>query len=411
MASIDLATVSENVQANIGLLNNGKYNNKEILLDIFDALIIITKQIRYALNNLDGSNMPTIKSSLDGLVTKIEAINGDITTIKHTGAEISEQIESQKVRIGDEVLRLSELIDQKTKEIDERYKGKISVIEDSVSKVTKTADEINSTVKKNITEFKEGIADVKQLINAETGKLDSKLGGQIKQITEQQSEISQKADKIESTVTESIRENRNYLDRELANIPNLISRETTSIKQTARNIELKYEGINSSISGIRSDLNKKLDEKDFSGRQIISKINLDANGAVIQGDRIKLEGRINEIVSPDGRSRLTIGIDNYDNLPVLKYEVSEHPAFTGGSDISMRVFQKPFEIKLRKNSSYPVFSTMVLQPDLLELEGRGERTVINGRVELGRNGGVSIETRNFDIAGRPFESYLGGRYY
>lgn len=459
MASIDLATLNENIQGSVSVLSSGKFNTKEVLLDISDYLMILVKQVRYALNHLDGSNMPTIKTSLDGLTTKIEAINGDITTIKHTGAEISEQIENQKVKIGDEYKRLSEIIDQKTKEIDDRYKGKITAIEDNVSKVTKTADEINSTVKRRVVEFQEKIDDVKKLVNNETGKLDDKLGGQIRRITEQQSEISQKADKIESTVTENIKsyveqksssnkeyvdgkmrevnaqlakvENnqskiiqksdeiehrvlrsvisyvdeetssvRKYVDRgdernrrlidnnnqslnskilkveeqqskisqkadsiestvtrrvegvernisdserrinaRIDGIPKLIEKETTSIKQTAKNIELKYEGFDSSIRDIRRDLGRKLNESDFSGRKIIAKINIDADGAVIQGDRVKLESNFNEIVSKDGRSRLIIGTTDRGR-PALEYQLIEK----GYEDTNWSRYTTPFSI-------------------------------------------------------------------
>ena len=237
------------------------YNNREVLLEISDTLIKMQKEIMYALQNLGYENMPTVKVDMDGVNTKITDATGDIVKIKQSGHEMKQSIESERIRVDGEVKRLSEAIDEKTGKLSKDLEGKVIELTNAISEVKQTADNIKLEVKETTTAFEGKINDVEGLLDEKTNKLNSDLQGKIRAVTENVSKIDQKADRIEISVS------------------------------------------------------SKVDRSDFTGKEMISKINMDSSSMKISSNKLVLESARNVLTSPNGRIELElVDTDSYGRI-------------------------------------------------------------------------------------------------
>lgn len=239
----------------------GNYNNREVLLEISDTLIKMQKEIMYALQNLGYENMPTVKVDMDGINTKITDATGDIVKIKQSGHEMKQSIESERIRLDGEVKRLSEAIDEKTGKLSKDLEGKIIELTSAISEVKQTADNIKLEVKETVTSFDSKINNVEGLLDEKTNKLSSDLQGKIRAVTENVSKIDQRADRIELSVS------------------------------------------------------SKVDRKDYTGQEMISKINMDSSSMKISSNKLVLESVRNILRSPNGRIELELNdADSYGRI-------------------------------------------------------------------------------------------------
>lgn len=318
------------------------YTNKEVLLEISDTLIKMQKEIMYALQNLGYENMPTVKVDMDGVNTKITDATGDIVKIKQSGHEMKQSIESERIRVDGEVKRLSEAIDDKTGKLSKDLEGKVIELTNAISEVKQTADNIKLQVKETTTAFEGKINNVEGLLDEKTNKLNSDLQGKIREVSEKVSTVDQKADGIKLEVSNTVKsfetkttELSNTIDskteavsKELNN--NLDKRAGAiegSLNTTKKNLE---DSINNKADALSKDLNNKIttvttnvskieqkadnieisvaqkvSRSDFTGYNIISKINVDESEITIRSEKLSLEGQT-YISSPDGRAKLAI---------------------------------------------------------------------------------------------------------
>lgn len=318
------------------------YNNREVLLEISDTLIKMQKEIMYALQNLGYENMPTVKVDMDGVNTKITDATGDIVKIKQSGHEMKQSIESERIRVDGEVKRLSEVIDEKTGKLSKDLEGKVIELTNAISEVKQTADNIKLEVKETTTAFEGKINDVEGLLDEKTNKLNSDLQGKIREVSEKVSTIDQKADGIKLEVSNTVKS----FETKTTELSNTIDSRTEAVSKELNDNLNKRAGaiegslntakqdledsINDKTDALSKDLNNKLttvttnvskiDQKadrielsvaskvsrsDFTGYNIISKINVDKSEITIKSDKLSLEGQT-YISSPSGRAKLAI---------------------------------------------------------------------------------------------------------
>lgn len=281
------------------------YNNREVLLEISDTLIKMQKEIMYALQNLGYENMPTVKVDMDGINTKITDATGDIVKIKQSGHEMKQSIESERIRVDGEVKRLSEAIDEKTGKLSKDLEGKVIELTNAISEVKQTADNIKLQVKETTTAFEGKINDVEGLLDEKTNKLNSDLQGKIREVSDKVSTIDQKADGIKMEVSDTVRS----FESKTKELDNSIKDKTEAI---SRNLNNKISSVTTNVSKIEQKANRieisvaqKVSESDFTGRKMISKINLDKSELTIKSEKLSLEGQT-YISSPSGRAKLAI---------------------------------------------------------------------------------------------------------
>lgn len=318
------------------------YNNREVLLEISDTLIKMQKEIMYALQNLGYENMPTVKVDMDGVNTKITDATGDIVKIKQSGHEMKQSIESERIRVDGEVKRLSEVIDDKTGKLSSDLNGKVLELTNAISEVKQTADNIKLQVKETTTAFEGKINDVGNLLDEKTNKLNSDLQGKIREVSEKVSTIDQKADGIKLEVSNTVRS----FETKTTELSNTIDSRTEAVsKELNDNLDKRAGAIEGSLNTAKKDLENSINDKtdalskdlnnklttvttdvsaikqkannieisvaqkvsrsDFTGYNIISKINVDKSEIAIKSDKISLKGQT-YISSPDGRAKLAI---------------------------------------------------------------------------------------------------------
>lgn len=291
------------------------YNNKEVLLEISDTLIKMQKEIMYALQNLGYENMPTVKVDMDGVNTKITDATGDIVKIKQSGHEMKQSIESERIRVDGEVKRLSEVIDEKTGKLSKDLEGKVIELTNAISEVKQTADNIKLEVKETTTAFEGKINDVEGLLDEKTNKLNSDLQGKIREVSDKVSTIDQKADGIKMEVSDTVR----TFESKTKELDNSIKDKTEAI---SRNLNNKISSVTTNVSKIdqKADrielsVSKKVDRSDFTGREMISKINMDSSSMRISSNKLVLESTRNILTSPNGRIELElVDTDSYGRV-------------------------------------------------------------------------------------------------
>ena len=318
------------------------YTNKDVLLEISDTLIKMQKEIMYALQNLGYENMPTVKVDMDGVNTKITDATGDIVKLKQSGHELKQSIEGERIRVDGEVKRLSEAIDEKTGKLSKDLEGKVIELTNAISEVKQTADNIKLQVKETTIAFDGKINNVENLLDEKTNKLNSDLQGKIREVSEKVSTIDQKADGIKLEVSNTVKS----FETKTTELSNTINSKTEAVsKELNDNLDKRagaIEGnlntakkdlensINNKTDALSKDLNKKIttvttnvskieqkadnieisvaqkvSRSDFTGYNIISKINVDESEITIKSGKLSLEGQT-YISSPDGRAKLAI---------------------------------------------------------------------------------------------------------
>ncbi|MDU1708440.1 MAG: exodeoxyribonuclease VII large subunit, partial [Anaerococcus vaginalis] len=114
-----------------------------------------------------------------------------------------------------------------------------------------------------------------KLLDEKTNKLNSDLQGKIREVSDKVSTIDQKADGIKMEVSDTVRS----FESKTKELDNSIKDKTEAI---SRNLNNKISSVTTNVSKIEQKANRieisvaqKVSESDFTGRKMISKINLD----------------------------------------------------------------------------------------------------------------------------------------
>lgn len=272
---------SQRLNVEAGKLKGNNWT-RDMLVEISDTLISMQKEIRWALQNLDYGNMPSVQVDVDGVKTKLTDATGDIATIKESGHEMSRMIESNKVLINGEVKRLNDVIDEKTGNL---LKG-LDAIKKEMSAIKQTADEVSIKVESTKKEFDKKVEDVEKA-------LDKTVNDHVKVIENSIAELKVKDDSISSTIANI----KNEFDGKVSTISSSVQ----EVKETANSYSRVIKETKTTLDGKINDINSKL-----NGRELISMINMDSSSATIRSSKITLESYSNILRSPDGRVELRL---------------------------------------------------------------------------------------------------------
>lgn len=281
---------SQRLNVEAGKLKGNNWT-RDMLVEISDTLISMQKEIRWALQNLDYGNMPSVQVDVDGVKTKLTDATGDIATIKESGHELSRMIESNKVLINGEVKRLNDVIDEKTGNL---LKG-LDAIKKEMSTIKQTADEVSIKVESTKKEFDKKVEDVEKA-------LDKTVNDHVKVIENSIAELKVKDDSISSTIANI----KNEFDGKVSTISSSVQEVKETANSYSRVIKETKTTLDGKINDVNSRLNGKVDSSDFNGRQLISMINMDSSSATIRSSKITLESYSNILRSPDGRVELRL---------------------------------------------------------------------------------------------------------
>ncbi len=183
----------EGINNNIGELTDNlkdKKLTKELLMQINDNMLILQKELNFALENLDYSNMPTVKSDTDGMKFQITNNQGSITTIQQSATQLSQQIQQMQQTVNGMQTNIS-TISQKADQIE-------STVQSQTTKINGMENDING-INGNIQTIQTDVSNVTQKANSIESTVQSQTQD-INGLTTSVSQINQKANQLELTV-------------------------------------------------------------------------------------------------------------------------------------------------------------------------------------------------------------------
>lgn len=407
MSIPNLGDIGQNVGDQIEKIHNSKGLNKDevvkALEQVNDSLIIIRKEILYAISHLGFDNMPVVQTTVDGIVTKVEDNSGSIATLVQSGKELSQQIENTNVLIGEEIKNVTDLINAQTGDLDDKYTRLINEITSNVSKISQKADEIVLTVEST----KKSIADGIAKINEKTGELE----GKISSLETSVSTIDQKADSISLTVknqkTEfntAIADTQTLIGKTADELDTKIQGQITTITTNVSSIDQKADNISLTVTSVKNDMKNKVNTSDFTGEKIISQINIDTSGIIISGDKVRLKGKINEISSPSGDLKLILsdytGADGRQHSKLMVETSKINSDLT--NEVVFGIVDDPYYAQNRK--ARIIINGDIVSTDSIWQFNRNKLFFMSGEMSLYDN---SIYTKRNMFNSDEYNSYTG----